>query len=369
VRGALPCPSGLPAKVAKRRRFAYYEVAITSHYRHTERDLNVSQTFEPSSSPALTEPSPEANVLVQSHREAVADLLTRGQNANTARAYRSAAKHFARWCEGFGYSALPASPKTLEGYVADLAAAGRKPSTITQRLAAIRKLHETADLESPTGHPRVREAMKAARKTLGTRPEKKAPATVERIAAMLAHVDRSTVSGKRDAALLLFGFASAMRRSELVALQVEDLELTPSGLLVLIRKSKTDQTGEGMLRPVLFGREETCPAKALAVWLEAAGITEGPVFRSVDRSGKVRPSLSAGMVARIVKKYATKVPGLKPSDFAGHSLRSGVATSSSERGASLQAIANLGGWKRIETAAGYVQKQDAWKDHAAKGLL
>jgi len=327
-----------------------------------------------------------SSVLVQSLQEDLADLLAAGQNANTARAYRSAVRGFVDWCEPFGLCPLPASVHTICLYIAAEVKAGRKPSTITQRMAAIRKLHETADLESPTGSPKVREAMRAVRKDRGTRVEKKAPATVERIFAMLAHVDRSTLGGKRDAALLLFGFASAMRRSELVALTVEDLgELTPNGLVVFIRESKTDQTGEGMLRAVELGREETCPVRALSAWLNAAGITSGPVFRAIDRNGIVRPArvkkhdrltgepsqweaLSSQMVARIVKKYAAKA-GLKGCDFAGHSLRSGVATSSADRGASMQAIQKLGGWRRLETAAGYVQTQDIWKDHAAKGLL
>jgi len=191
------------------------------------------------------------------------------------------------------------------------------------------------------------------------------------ISAMVSHTDRNTVAGKRDAALLLFGMTSAMRRSELVAMNVEDLELVAGeGLRVDLPQSKTNQEGDEEFKAIaLQKRANLCAVRSLLEWLHAAGITSGPVFRSVDRNGHARrPALSAQMVARIVKKYAAKA-GLKASEFAGHSLRSGVATSSSERGAPLQAVANLGGWRRLETAAGYVQKQDVWKDHAAKGLL
>ena len=209
--------------------------------------------------------TPDGGALTTVDLAAAAEYAESALAPNTLRAYRSALANFGAWCRAHGLEPMPASPEAIAAYVASLADQRRSPSTIGQRLSALRWVHEAAGHESPTGSKAVRATVQGIRRKLGVAPRRqKAPATVERIAAMLAHADASTLKGKRDRALLLLGFAMAARRSELVALTVDDLEHTERGLLVTVRRSKTDQTGQGMVKAVPFGRSaETCPVQAV----------------------------------------------------------------------------------------------------------
>ena len=167
----------------------------------------------------------------------------------------------------------------------------------------------------------------------------------------------------------VLGFAMAARRSELVALDLADLELTERGLLVTVRRAKTDQTGKGFTKAVPFGRSpELCPVQALGEWLEAAAIAEGRVFRSVTRHGAVGTSMSAKAVADVVKALAKRA-GLDPRAFAGHSLRAGFVTSAAERGARLERIMDHTGHKSVAMVRAYTRRADAFADHAGEGLL
>ena len=286
----------------------------------------------------------------------------------TKRAYRACAKDFSAWCELNQVRVMPASPETVARYLASLAKGGKKVATIQQRLAAIRWAHETHGYDSPTAAKGVRATMAGIRRQIGVAPKRKAPATAERIGVMASHCP-DTLKGKRDKALLLFGFASAMRRSELVALAVDDIDDTTRGLLVTLRRSKTDQEGHGHQRAVPFGRRlETCPVEALNAWTEASGVSEGRVFRSVDAHENVGQGLSTRAVADIVKHYA-KRSGLDPAEFAGHSLRAGFVTSASEKGATAERIMDHTGHKSVAMVRAYTRRVDAFKDHAGDGLL
>ena len=288
---------------------------------------------------------------------------------STRRAYRMALAAFRSWCETEGVAALPARPETVAAFVAAEAQAGRKVATLEQRIAAIRWAHEAAGMESPTANKLVRSTMSGIRREQGTAPKRKAPATADRLAAMVSHADPTTLKGLRDRALLLFGFASAMRRSELVALAVEDVEQTQRGLLVTLRRSKTDQEGQGHQRAIPFGNHpETCPIRALYAWLEAVPIHEGRVFRSVTRHSQVGDSLSGRALADAVKHYAQRA-GFDPNEFAGHSLRAGFVTSAAERGARAERIADHTGHRSLAMVRVYCRRSDAFQDHAGEGLL
>jgi site-specific recombinase XerD len=203
----------------------------------------------------------------------------------TRRAYGSDFQIFEVWCQARAVSALPATPEAVAAFLAHSAETGSRPSTLGRRVAAIRYAHKLAGHVVPTDDERVKATMRGVRRTLGTAPRKKAPATSERIIAMaLAAGDDH--KGLRDRALLLFGFAGAFRRSELVALDLEDLEETELGFKIAIRQSKTDQEGQGQTVAVVKG-SIACPVVALKAWLAAAGITTGAVFRSVKKGGKV----------------------------------------------------------------------------------
>jgi integrase len=171
--------------------------------------------------------------------------------------------------------------------------------------------------------------------------------------------------GVRDRALLLVGFAGAFRRSELVSLDRPDLEFTKDGLTVMLRRSKSDQEGQGRKVGIPYGSNpETCPVRALQAWLEAAAITDGPVFRGVTRHGKVQGRLSGYAVALIVKRYAA-VGGLDPSRYAGHSLRAGLATAAAIGGASERSIMNQTGHKSITMVRRYIRDGNLFRENAA----
>jgi integrase len=184
----------------------------------------------------------------------------------------------------------------------------------------------------------------------------------------MAMVPGGRLKDIRDRALLLVGFAGAFRRSELVGLDVEDLEEVDGGLKITIRKSKTDQEGLGSAIAIVRG-SIACPVTALKAWLDAARITSGPVFRSVRKGGKnVGDRLSDHSAATIVKAHAKRV-GLDPALFAGHSLRAGFLTSAASRGASIFKMMDVSRHKSVDTLRGYVRDAEIFKDHAAKGLL
>jgi integrase len=181
-------------------------------------------------------------------------------------------------------------------------------------------------------------------------------------------IGNSSSSGDAvPSALRLLGFATACRRSELVALDVEDLEAVEAGLHVTIRRSKTDQEGAGATIAVVNG-SVACPVTALRAWLDAAGITTGPLFRSIRKGGKVGARLTAQSVAHIVKFHAARV-GLNPADFSGHSLRAGFLTSAAKRGASIFKMMDVSRHRSVETLRGYVRDAELFKDHAGAGLL
>ena len=242
------------------------------------------------------------------------------------------------------------------------------PSTLNRRVAAISVRHQDHGLDSPTHHPEVRAVLTGIRRTTGTAPRQVAPASIGDIRRMVAHLPDTTVGG-RDKALLLVGFTGALRRSELVALNVGDLKGRDEGLRVRIRRSKTDQEAKGREVALPYGTDRlTCPVTAVREWLDHADITRGPVFRAVDRHGNVAATrLSDRSVANIVKRSAERA-GLDPAQFSGHSLRAGFATTAAANGANERQIANQTGHTSMEVLRGYIRRGSLFTDNAATRL-
>jgi site-specific recombinase XerD len=308
----------------------------------------------------------------------------------TVRAYTSDARVFQDWCARFGFLSLPASPEAVAGFIVSEAENGRAASTLGRRIAAIRYAHKLAKAADPADDEGVRAAMKGARRKVGVAPTQKAAATAEILAALLMRTP-DTLTGKRDRALLALGFAGAFRRSELVALDVEDLREDPEGLRVMVRRSKVDQEGRGFEKAIPHGRFIR-PVALVREWLDAAGIVSGPVFRPVSRSGRVRlakvvdgsqegvsstnppaaiipsPRLTTQAVADIIKRYCTAA-GLDASTFGAHSLRAGYITTAAERGADLARIMDQSGHRDPRTVVGYIRRANAFKGHSGSGFL
>jgi site-specific recombinase XerD len=263
---------------------------------------------------------------------------------------------------------LPATVDTVAAYLAALATAGLKASTITRRCAGIRYIHRIAGVESPTSSESIKAVLSGIKRTIGTSVTRKAPATAETVRVIIAEMP-TDLRGLRDRALLLIGFAGALRRSELVALDVADLEESPEGFHVRIRRSKTDQEGTGDFVSIPYG-SRLLPIRALKDWLEASGITQGAVFRSIRRSGKVvdPERLSDRSVANIVKAHAEAV-GLDPAVFSGHSLRAGFVTSALQAGADVLRVMDVTRHRQINTLRVYDRRAKAFKQHAGDAFL
>jgi site-specific recombinase XerD len=299
--------------------------------------------------------------------EAAADYARAEKATATRRAYGTDFRIFREWCAERQVDALPASPATVAAFLAWEAERLTKPSTIGRRVAAIRYAHKLAGMTLPTDDERVRATVRGIRRTVGTAPDKKAPATADRIVAM-APLAGGRLADVRDRALLLLGFAGAFRRSELVALDREDIEETAEGLRVTIRHGKTDQEGAGATIAIVRGLL-ACPVEALKAWLAAAAITEGSLFRPIGKGGRLQSGrLTDRSVANIVKAHAKRA-GLDPAQFAGHSLRAGFLTSAAKRGASIFKMMDVSRHRSVDTLRGYVRDAEIFKDHAGAGLL
>lgn len=235
-------------------------------------------------------------------------------------------------------------------------------------MASISVRHQHASFPSPTGDIRVREVLKGIRRTIGTATDEAAPATIGDIRAMIAHAGQN-LTAVRDRALLLIGFAGAMRRSELTALDVADLERRDEGMALTLRRSKTDQEGAGRKVALPYGSDpRTCPVRALDDWLTATDITDGPIFRPINRHGQVQPTrLSGQSVSLIVKRLAASAQ-MDSQRYSGHSLRAGFATSAAAAGATEAAIANQTGHRSMEILRRYVRHGNLFTDNAVTRL-
>ncbi len=301
--------------------------------------------------------------------EAAKSYVEAAKAPNTRRAYRTQWATFTAWCDRHGREALPTAAATLALFLTDRAQDGLKVASLGLALSAIRATHHDAGFADPAANPQVRMIWEGIRRTHGTAQRCAAPLTADGIRSIVANLP-SNLRAMRNRALVLLGFGGAFRRSELVALDVGDLTFDPArGVVVHVRRSKTDQTGEGADVAIPFGSQPTvCPVRALEAWLSAAGLHAGPVFRSVSRHGHVGDRLDGRDVARTLKETAARA-AINPTKVSGHSLRAGLATTAALAGRSDRAIMAQGRWKSRTMVDRYVRTADAWRDNAAAGLL
>lgn len=289
---------------------------------------------------------------------------------STWRAYRCDWQQFESWCGTVGLATLPAEPDTIAMFIASQAADGLNPSTLTRRLAAIRLVHLGAGYPSPHNTIQVTEVMRGIRRDWGKPPDRKAPAVEDEIKKMIDAVETETNKGLRDRALLLFGFAGAFRRSELVALNTWNLEKREEGLKITIEQSKTDQEAQDQVIAILRQPSSSyCPVQALQDWLAVAEIERGALFRRMYRSDKVGGTrLSPQSVAMVIKDYAHKA-GLDSARYSGHSLRSGFLTSAARNRASIFKMADQSRHRSLDVLRQYVKDGELFENNAGDGLL
>ena len=270
---------------------------------------------------------------------------------NTLRAYKSDFKDFSAFCAKNGLSSIPTQPKIIAIYITNLSKTS-KFSTLKRRLASINVVHKLKGHYVDVKHPLIIENLLGIKRVIGSNQKAKKPLLINDLKLIINAIDKEKV---RDKALLLLGFAGGFRRSELVNILHEDIEFVPEGLKILIKRSKTDQSGEGIIKAIpYFENNEFCPVLTLKDYIDKkiSKNDEDKIFKISDKS-----------VALIIKKYAQKA-GLDPSRYAGHSLRSGFATTAAEFGAEERNIMTMTGHKTTQMVRRYIQDANLFKNNA-----
>ena len=335
----------------------------------------------PASVPPVDEPSPVTSA--EHGRPAVSAFDTKqlATLALAAEDYASASradstvdtyiKHwnaFTAWCVAHGRDALPASERTLMAYLAARAEERVRPATLSVTLSAIAYEHERAAHPSPTDHRDVKKTWRGIRRRLGTASAKKEPLSVSELRRMIDALPPG-LTGLRDRALILLGFAGGFRRSELVALQHAHLRFVGEGLEAVVERSKTDQEQRGHLKVIAYGSDpESCPVRALKDWLALSGITQGPVFRPINRHGHLGARALTGHAVAVIVKQRAGAAGLPTPELSGHSLRAGFVTAAAGGGADYPSIMDQTGHENLNTVHGYNRRKDKWKKPASAKL-
>src|SRR6201996_3084773 len=298
---------------------------------------------------------PPAGVAALAAAQALAQKATA---AATLRAYKADWSHFSQWCAVHGFVPVPAEPATVGAYLASLAGS-HAPATIRRRLSALSKMHRFNDLAWNPAHRDIQGPLQGVLRTYARPPQRAAALTLPLLRQLLATCDQS-VRGRRDRALLLFGFVGALRRSELVALHVEDVAVTADGLRLRIRRGKTDQTGQGAEVGLPRGRfVETCPVRAFAAWQAVARRKAGPLFRRISTGDGIgdtalHPDAVRHILARRVPMAGISVDGFDR--LSAHALRVGFITEAYDKGVRDEDIMRHTRHRDLRTMRGYVQR-------------
>lgn len=298
----------------------------------------------------------------QGMSDGVHALISNSLSPATRRAYRSDMAHFEAWG-----GIIPSTPEAVAEYLASLAET-HAAATISRRLASLAKAHRALGADDPTKAEIVKSTVRGIRRKIGTAQREAKPVLREDLFSMLERMGTSTKDA-RDKALLLLGFAGAFRRSELVGLDVADIEHVRQGIVVTLRRSKTDQTGAGRKVGIPFGRTRWCPVRHLTDWLAHAVIEDGPLFRSITHHGHVADQRLSGEAISIIVKRRAEAVGFDPDAYSGHSLRAGLATSAVIAGVSTLSIRRTTGHASDSMLARYVRVADMFTDNAAGAVL
>lgn len=290
---------------------------------------------------------------------------TAATSDNTRRAYQSDIRHFENWG-----GKLPATSETVLRYLHAFAKT-LNPRTLARRLTAVSQWHKLQRFKDPTDDPLVTKTLAGILRVHGRPKNKAAPLSPEQLIKIVDYLSKqNTLAASRDSALLQLGFLGALRRSELVNIQVEHIAWQPEGIEILIPSSKTDQTHEGQYCAVPNGNGRLCAVRALKAWLENANITDGLIFRRLHRSNKLSSSpLAAAFINQILKNRAYAAGIENANELSGHSLRRGLASTASFNGASISAIMRQGRWKQVNTVMEYIEAAQRFEENAAGKVL
>ena len=294
--------------------------------------------------------------------------LKASKATNTIRAYKSDFHDFGLFCVKNGFDSLPSNPKTVSLYLTYLSTNNIKISTIKRRLVSIGVVHKTKGFYLDTKHPAIMENLFGIKRRKGVKQKGKKPLLISNLKQIINVIDEINTSKEkisRDKAIILLGFGGGFRRNELISLDYDDLEFVDEGLKINIKKSKTDQYGEGIIKALpYFDNSRYCPVRSIQNWLKVSKIKKNAVFRKFYKGMKLSNNrLSDQSVALLIKYYLEKA-GIDSSDYSGHSLRSGFATTAAEAGAEERSIMNMTGHKSTEMVRRYIKEASLFKNNA-----
>jgi len=287
---------------------------------------------------------------------------------NTIRAYKSDYKDFGLFCAQNGFRTLPADPKTVSLYLTHLSTKDAKISTLKRRLVSIGVIHKLKGHYLDTKHPSIIENILGIKRRKGSVQKGKKPILINNLKQIINVIDsynNEEIKKSRDRSIILIGFSGGFRRNEIVSLDYEDLDFVTEGLKINLRRSKTDQFGEGAVKGLpYFDNSEYCPVLSLQKWIEVSNIKSGPLFRRFSKGSKLTENrLTDQTVALLIKEYL-KLAGIDSQNYSGHSLRSGFATSTAESGAEERSIMAMTGHKSTEMVRRYIKEANLFKNNA-----
>ncbi len=294
--------------------------------------------------------------------------LKSSKSDNTIKAYKSDFNDFGLFCAKNGFNSLPSEPKIISLYLTHLSTKDCKMSTLKRRLVSIGVIHKLKGHYLDTKHPSIIENIMGIKRRKGSSQVGKKPILINNLKILINVIDKQKIDEIkkfRDRSIILIGFSGGFRRNEIVSLNHEDLEFVPEGLKIIIRRSKTDQYGEGSLKGLpYFENPKYCPVLSIQKWLQLSKIDSGPVFRRFIKSSKLSEKrLTDQTVALLIKKYL-ELAGIDSKNFSGHSLRSGFATSAAESGAEERSIMAMTGHKSTEMVRRYIKEANLFKNNA-----
>ena len=300
------------------------------------------------------------------HEETINNLKSSKSN-NTLRAYKSDFKDFAAFCAKHGFKSLPSEPKTISLYITHLSKHSRI-STLRRRLVSISMVHKLKGYYLDAKHPIIVENLMGIRRVKGSIQKGKKPILINHLKLIIKVINEQKtkeIKKLRDKSIILIGFAGGFRRTELVSINHEDLEFVSEGLKITVKRSKTDQFGEGIIKGLpYFNNQIYCPVKSLQKWLEISEINSGPIFRRFSKGPKLSDKrLTDQSVVLLIKEYLN-LAGIENKNFAGHSLRSGFATVAAESGADERSIMAMTGHKTTQMVRRYIKEANIFKNNA-----
>ena len=287
---------------------------------------------------------------------------------NTVRAYKSDFNDFGIFCAKNGFKSLPSEPKIVSLYLTHLSTKDAKMSTLKRRLVSIGVIHKLKGHYLDTKHPAIIENILGIKRRKGSFQKSKKPILINSLKKIIDAIDqedKEEIKKLRDRSIILIGFSGGFRRNEIVSLDYDDLDFVPEGLKINIKRSKTDQFGEGFTKALpYFDGSKYCPVASLKNWIEISNVTSGPVFRRFVKGSKLSEKrLTDQTVALLIKEYLN-LAGIDSKNYSGHSLRSGFATSAAESGAEERNIMAMTGHKSTEMVRRYIKEANLFKNNA-----